>query len=222
MSDLIFGGEVSGTPLETRAGTGQFAQELTGGGPGRLQQGSAQQALGFGPGNVGIERAVMSLLSDPSDRLRGLFASLVPFEERQTEEAVAGVRGSFGRLGGRFSENLLEAEGRTRGELAAQFARTREESLLAAQGQQSQSLAVILQSLLGARGQTLDFFRPGAPNFREGFLGDFLSAGGQALGGFFESGGRLRGGPQGNIFPGGFGGNFSPPGSGTGTPGVVL
>ena len=210
MSDLFFGGEVSGTPLETRAGTGQFANELLTGGT-RLQQGAAQGALGFGPQGVGIERAVMSLLSDPADRLRGLFASLVPFEERQTEEAVAGVRGSFGRLGGRFSENLLNAETRTRGELGAQFARTRNEALLAAQGQQSQALASILQALLGARGQTLDFFQPGAPNFREGFFGDLLAAGGEALGGFFESGGRFRGGPEGNIFPGGFGDGFSPP-----------
>lgn len=208
MSDLFFGGEVSGTPLETRSGTGQFAEELLSGGS-RLQQGAARGALGFGPQGVGIERAVMSLLSDPADRLRGLFASLVPFEERQTEEAVAGVRGSFGRLGGRFSENLLNAEGRTRGELAAQFARTREESLLAAQGQQSQSLAVILNALLGARGQTLDFFQPGAPNFQEGFFGDLLSAGGNVLGELFGNQNRFGPQPPGS---GGFPGLFPEPG----------
>jgi hypothetical protein len=60
------------------------------------------------------------------------------------------------------------------------FARTREQSLIDVQGQQAQAMAAVLQALLGARGQTLDFFRPGAPNFREGIFGDLVAAGGQA------------------------------------------
>ncbi len=175
----LFGGEVSGTPLETRGGTRSIARELTGGGEGRILSGATEGALGFSAGNVGIEQAVMRLLADPGDRLQGLFASLEPFERRQTNQAIADTRSSFGRLGGRFSTNILEGEARTQGELGAQFARTRQEALLQAQGQQSQALAVILQGLLGARGQTLDFFQPGAPNFREGFLGDLIGAGGQ-------------------------------------------
>jgi hypothetical protein len=119
------------------------------------------------------------LFTDPADRLRGLFAALQPFEERTTNEAVEGVRGSFGRLGGRFSRNLLDAENRARGELAGSFARSREQSLIEAEGQQIQALATVLQSLLGARGQTLQFFQPGAPNFREGIFGDLIGAGGQ-------------------------------------------
>ncbi len=184
MPDALFGGEVSGTPIETREGTGRFASELLSGGT-RLQQGAAQGALGFGPQGVGIEEAVMRLLADPADRLRGLFASLEPFEQRTTQEAVQGTRASFGRLGGRFSRNILEGEARTRGELGSQFARARQEALLTAQGQQQQSLATILQALLGARGQTLQFFQPGAPNFQEGFFGDLLAAGGDVASAFF-------------------------------------
>ena len=175
MSDLLFGGEVSGTPLETRGGTKQIGKELLSGKGGRLAA-SSRGALGFGPDD--LSDTTSRLLVDPADRLMGLFAALEPFETRQTEEAVAGVRGGFGRLGGRFSSNLVDAEARTRGELAGQFARTREESILEATSQQGQLLAQLLQALLGARGQTLDFFRPGAPNFREGVLGDLISAGG--------------------------------------------
>ena len=179
MSDTLLGGEVSGTPLETRGGSKKIGQDLLTGG-GRLAA-AGRGAVGFGPDVTG--QAAERLLVDPADRLMGLFAALEPFERRQTDEAVAGVRSGFGRLGGRFSRNVVDAESRTRGELAGQFARTREESLLEAQGQQGQLLASLLQALLGARGQTLDFFRPGAPNFREGVLGDLIAAGGTVAAG---------------------------------------
>ncbi len=219
MPDKLFGGEVSGTPIETRAGTERLSRDILGGG--RLQNQATSNALGFNPELVGIERAVMALLADPGDRLQGLFASLVPFEQRQRNEAVAQTRGSFGRLGGRFSTNLLEGEARTQGEVAAQQLRTREESLLTAQGQQGQALASILQAILGARGQTLDFFAPGPVNFQEGIFGDLIEAGGRIL--------AARNLPSGLDFgagsvggPGGFPGN--PPisgGPGSFPPGVV-
>jgi len=208
MPDALFGGEKSGTPIETRRGTQELAQELTGGGPGRIQSGSARQALGFGPQGVGIEAAVQRLLADPADRLQGLFAALEPFERRTTNEAIEETRGSFGRLGGRFSRNLLEGQARTQGELGAQFARARQEALLTAQGQQQQSLATILQALLGARGQTLQFFQPGAPNFQEGFFGDLLAAGGDVASAFF---GRERDFTDPGGFPD-FGGTLVPGG----------
>ncbi len=193
MGDTLFGGEKSGTPIETRAGTQQLAGDLLSGG--RVTAGATRGALGFGPNTPGIEAAVMRLLADPGDRLQGLFAALEPFERRQTNEAIAQTRGSFGRLGGRFSENILEGEARTQGEVRNQFMRSREEALLQAQGQQSQALAVILQGLLGARGQTLDFFAPGAPNFQEGFFGDLISAGGSLAGDLFGNVGDVT-----NIF----------------------
>lgn len=209
MGDTLFGGEKSGTPIETRAGTTQIAGDLLSGG--RLTADATRGALGFGPQGVGIEDAVRRLLADPADRLQGLFAALEPFERRQTNQAIADTRGSFGRLGGRFSTNILEGEARTQGELGAQFARTRQEALLQAQGQQSQALAVILQGLLGARGQTLDFFAPGAPNFQEGFFGDLIAAGGNIAGEFFGNPNRF-----GDPFSGSGGGqpNFFPPTSG--------
>jgi hypothetical protein len=180
MSDILFGGELSGTPIETRGGTEKLATDIVSPGGGRIQRGATTGALGFDPSMTGVESAARRILADPTDRLRGLFAALEPFEERQTEEAVAGVRGGFGRLGGRFSENLVDAEARTRGELAGQFARTREESILEAGGQQTQLIGLLLNALLAGRGQTLDFFAPGGPNFREGILADLIGAGGAA------------------------------------------
>ncbi len=176
MTDFLLGGEKSGTPIETRAGTAQIGQDLLTGG-GRLQNQSAVGTLGFDP-TLDIESAVRRLLTDPADNLRGLFAALEPFEKRTTDEAVEGVRGSFGRLGGRFSPQLLDAESRTRGELAGRFAETREKSILEASGQQNQLLGLLLQSLLQGRGQVLDFFRPGSPLFQQGALGELISAGG--------------------------------------------
>ncbi len=175
--DILFGGETSGTPIETREGTESLSRDLLQGG--RLQNQATRGALGFDPSTIGIEQAVMALLADPGDRLQGLFASLEPFEARQRNEAIAQTRGSFGRLGGRFSENILEGEARTQGEVSAQQQRVRQEGLLTAQGQQAQALASIMQAILGARGQTLDFFAPGPVNFREGFLGDLIEAGGR-------------------------------------------
>jgi hypothetical protein len=213
MPDALFGGEVSGTPIETRAGTTRLADDLLSGG--RVTAGATRGALGFGPEGIGIEAAVQRLLADPADRLQGLFAALEPFERRQTNEAIAQTRGSFGRLGGRFSENILEGEARTQGELGAQFARTRQEALLTAQGQQQQALATILQGLLGARGQTLDFFAPGAPNFQQGFFGDLLAAGGDVASAFFGRERDFGFGDPGFTSPNPFG---LPPGGG---PGIV-
>lgn len=178
MGDTLFGGEVSGTPLETRGGTEEIGGNLLAGG-GRLQSG-AGRGLGLTGGveNLGIEQTVQRLLANPADQLRGLFAALEPFEERQTEEAVSGVRSGFGRLGGRFSRNAEDAEIRTRAELASTQTRDREGRILEANQLQSQMLAQLFQALLGERGQTLGFFQPGAPNFREGVLGDLIRAGG--------------------------------------------
>lgn len=177
MGQTLFGGEVSGTPLETRGGTKAVAGDILNP-TGRLVAGASSSALGLDPRFLDLAGAAGRMLEDPGSRLRGLFASMEPFERRSTEEAVEGVRGGFGRLGGRFSRNVGEAEARTRGELAGNFARSREQSLIEAQGQQTNTLATILQALLGGRGQTLDFFRPGAPNFREGALGDIIGAAG--------------------------------------------
>ncbi|KKK67223.1 hypothetical protein LCGC14_2956240, partial [marine sediment metagenome] len=102
MSDVLFGGEVSGTPMETRGGTAGLAEELQTGSGGRIAA-SARGALGFDPSSIGAGGAASRLLIDPRNRLSGLFAALEPFERRQTEEAVSGVRGGFGQLGGRFS-----------------------------------------------------------------------------------------------------------------------
>lgn len=175
MGQTLFGGEVSGTPIETRAGARTVAGDLLSGG--RLVSEASRRSLGLP--DMDLTGVTERLFTDPGDRLQGLFAALRPFEERTAEQAAEGVRGSFGRLGGRFSRNVLDAEARTRGEVAGNFARSREQSLIEAEGQQIQTLATVLQALLGARGQTLNFFQPGAPNFRPGILGDLIGAGGQ-------------------------------------------
>lgn len=176
MSSTLFGGEMSGTPIETRGATSAIGEDLLRGG-GRLAAAS-RGSLGFAPGDIGTGAAAGRLLRNPRDRLRGLFAAMEPFEARQTEEQVAGLRSGLGRLGARFGRSGAESEERLRGELGNQFARTRQEGILEAEGLQAQTLAQILQALLTGRGQTLGFLQPGAPNFREGILGELIAAGG--------------------------------------------
>lgn len=179
MSTTLFGGEMSGTPIETRGATRAIGADLLRGG-GRLAAAS-RGTLGFDATGVGTGAAAGRLLRDPRDRLRGLFAAMEPFERRQTEEAVAGVRSGLGRLGARFGRSAEDAEIRTRGELADRFARTRQEGILQAEGLQANALGMILNALLQGRGQTLGFLQPGAPNFREGILGELIQSGGNVL-----------------------------------------
>lgn len=176
MADTLFGGEVSGTPIETRGATRAVGSDLLSGG-GRLAA-SSRGSLGFSAGDLGTGAVASRLLRDPRDRLRGLFAAMEPFEARQTEEQVAGLRSGLGRLGARFGRSGMESEERLRGELGNQFARTRQEGILEAEGMQANTLAQVLQALLTGRGQTLSFLQPGAPNFREGILGELIAAGG--------------------------------------------
>jgi len=171
MSQQLFGGEVSGP------GTTAISEDLLTGG-GRVQAASTA-GLGF-DASADMQAAIEALLADPGDRLQGLFAALEPFERRTTAEAVEGTREGFGQLGGRFSRNRDEAEARTRGELAGNFAKSRESSILEAGNMQAGVVAALLQALIQSRGQTLDFFRPGQANFQQGILGDLIGAAGLA------------------------------------------
>lgn len=179
MATTLFGGEMSGTPIETRGATSAIGADLLRGG-GRLAAAS-RGSLGFTPRGVGTGAAAGRLLRDPRDRLRGLFAALEPFEARETERQVAGLRSGLGRVGARFGRSALEAEGNLRGELGERFSRARQEGILQAEGMQAQTLGMILNALLQGRGQTLGFLQPGAPNFREGILGELIEAGGNVL-----------------------------------------
>lgn len=202
MGDTLFGGVESGTPLETRGGTEALAsmyQNMLQGGDAsgfnnmlQMFQGGSQgmgqsfeNLFGISQGAAGVPQAVQSLLASPADRTRGLFASMRPFENRQMNEAVSGTRGMFGTAGARFSRNLGTAEAQTRGEMANQFGRARQEGLLTAQAQQGDFLAQLMQ-LANQSQQTglqgLDamsrFLAPGAPVYREGMLPGLLAAGG--------------------------------------------
>lgn len=191
MSDILFGGEVSGTPLETRDGTSNIAAQLIqmlgdpSQGAGRLVTGSQMNTLGFDPSSLGLGDVVKRSLQDPASRTSGLFASLEPFERRSRDQAVSDLRGGFGRLGGRFSSNRDTAEAELIQSLNQGFMRTREEALISAQGEQNQALAQLFQAMIGSAGIGVDqlqallqFFQPGAPNFREGILGDVIGAAG--------------------------------------------
>lgn len=99
------------------------------------------------------------LLASPEDATRGLFSALEPFEERETERQVAGLREAFGTAGGRFSSNLLGGESMLRGELANQFGLARQQGLLGAEQNRISALNALLsgeqigtQGLLGAAG----------------------------------------------------------------------
>lgn len=94
---------------------------------GRLTQSATQNVLGFDPNSLGFEDSARTALSAGRFDLSDLFRSLQPFEDRERDLTISGVRNAFGTAGGRFSRNLSEAEGFTRASLADQFARRRQE-----------------------------------------------------------------------------------------------
>jgi hypothetical protein len=205
MGETLMGGTKSGTPLETRQGSSDFAamlQNMMRGGPGGLSDAFGRMTseawtnmLGFNPADVGLDEAAMAALRDPAERVRGLFASMEPFEERETQRQVAGQREMFGTMGGRFGRNLAGAEGELRGELSSQFGRNRQQALLQAGAMRNQALQSIMQGSTAARSvanqETMlpfqlmsQFFQPGAPIMTEGLLPGLIGAGAN-LGGMF-------------------------------------
>ena len=196
MSETLFGGEMSGTPKETRGATRAAAKGvesyLTSGGTSgplaKMDQQSMMALLGFDPSTIGFESALKSSLMDPTDVTAGLFRSMAPFEQQYLDRATTTQAGQFGGLGGRFSRNAMDANTLLRGQVGAEFARAREEALINAAAQRNQVLAALMQARTGA-GSVLNqrlaamygFLNPGAPNFREGIFGDLLGAAG-ALG----------------------------------------
>lgn len=164
--------------------------------------------LGFDPGTIGLEPAVTSSLIDPSDTTAGLFKSLIPFEQRLTEEATTTQAGQFGQLGGRFSRNAVDADTRLRGELGSQFERARQEALITANAQRNQAIANILNSIASAQSvgnqrlaTYLNFLQPGAPNFQQGIFGDILGAAGNIAGILTQRGGNSPTAPPPNFVP---------------------
>jgi hypothetical protein len=195
--------EMSGTPQETRGAASNagnmFGQMFRGGnfdsimanlgGSMSRNATAAQMAmLGFDPSILNLGGVAQDLLVDPADATSGLFAAMQPFEARTMAENVAGIRGSLGSLGGRFSRNLVEGEGQLRGEIANQFAKTREESLLAANAQRSNNYGMINQLLQSAANsgnantlqalQTiLGYIQPGAPAYGPSPLSQLINLG---------------------------------------------
>ncbi len=200
MGDFLLGKETSGTPTETKGATGQlgsiFERLLQEGGLSglttaleRMQTESLMSSLGFDPSTFGLEEIIGEILADPADTTSGLFSAMEPFEARETERQVGGMRNMFGSAGGRFSRNLMGGERKLRGELSEGFARTREQSLLEAGGLRSQSLIGILNAIIGARSTSgnqmssiLQFLAPGAPVYQQGALGEILGTAGSLAG----------------------------------------
>jgi hypothetical protein len=202
MGSTLFGGQKSGTPVETRGGTQALAdfyqQILKNGGPGALSSMFGRNAsesmvnmLGFDPAQMGLGDAASRLLMDPTDSTAGLFRSMMPFEAQETGRQVAGVRGQFGTMGGRFSRNVGEAEALTRGQVSQGFDTNRYNALLQAGGLQASALTGILGAANAARGQAFNeqmlpmqlmqqFLAPGAPQQTEGILPGLLQLGGTA------------------------------------------
>jgi hypothetical protein len=201
MSDLMFGRERSGTPLETRGGTQQLArmlQGLLGGSPAgarglenmmepfhRMGAQSFMNLWGLDPRELGIGEVARDVLAHPGDRTRGLFSAMEPFEERETQRQVAEMRDIFGTAGGRFGRNVAGAEGELRGELSGQFARSREQALLEAGGQRIQALLGLLGAGIQQQGASLAplelltrFFQPGPMVWQEGIAPDIIRGAG--------------------------------------------
>lgn len=206
MSNFLFGGEKSGTPIETRNQTStlanMFASHLASGGPtglsrefGRMTNDAWVNMLGFNPAELGLDEASISALQEPRDVVSGLSEAMMPFEARETERQTAGLRQMFGAMGGRFGSGALRGETELRGELASQFGRNRENAFFQAEGLRNQAvglrndaLANLLAAATAARGQAfneqilpfqsmLGFLQPGAPVIQEGALPGIISAG---------------------------------------------
>lgn len=194
MGDTLMGKEVSGTPLETRRGTTQFADFLqgilTGNAGNRVTDVTAPfqrlttDALMTMFLDPQLGPMLDELLRTPAESTAGLFSAMEPFERRTMDEAVAGTRNLFGSMGGRFSRNVADAESQVRGEVAGNFARTREEALLAANQQRLGGVLGILdaaqrnaQMSLAPLDLMSRFFQPGAPQFQPGILPGLISAG---------------------------------------------
>lgn len=159
---------------------------------GRLSQGAAQNVLGFDPNSLGFEESARTALSAPSFDLSEMFAALQPFEDRERDLTISGVRNQFGTAGGRFSRNLSEAEGFTRGALADQNARRREQLSFASFQDAEQRRLQAIDTLGGQRNQAaqigqnsqqqllqsiLQFLQPGSSTEDPGFLPGLLQAG---------------------------------------------
>lgn len=202
MGSTLFGGEKSGTPIETRAGTSDLASFyqnlLKHGGPDALAsmfgRGATQgmvNMLGFDPSTMGLGDTAAQVLMDPTDATAGLFRSMQPFEQRETDRQVAGLRDMFGAMGGRFSRNVAGAEGTMRSQMSQGYDVNRYNALLSAGGQRANALMGLLGAMNQARGQAFNeqmlpmqlmqsFFQPGAPQQTEGILPGLLQLGGTA------------------------------------------
>lgn len=196
MGDTLFGGEKSGTPREVQGGTQDLAkmfQQMIASGqvgqPGRMTSESWMNMLGFDPREIGLNDAVVSALRDPADQTRGLFSAMAPFEAQETGRQVAGLRDSFGTMGGRFSRNLLQGEGELRTDLAQSFGLNRQQGLLDAARVRNDALAAIMGATATGAGMQNDtlrtmaqFLQPGGPVFTEGLMPGLIGAGGNLLG----------------------------------------
>lgn len=227
MGDFLLGGEKSGTPQETREGTeaaGHTFGSLFRGPSGapapfgqvvsrvgtpmqRLGAQSQMNLLGMSPGQLGLGRALAGAVQDPREATSGLFQAMQPFEERTRRRSVAQLRSAFGQQGGRFSPELLDAEGRLQGELSDRFFRSREEAFANARGQQIQALGEAFRGLLGAqelgqRGATdmlsliTRFLQPGPAVHQQGILPGLIRGGAQLGAAALLRGGGGGGGGQ--------------------------
>lgn len=196
MGDTLFGRERSGTPIETREGTGQMAdffQQLM-----RSQVGGAPVL-----GRQGIDAA--------ADITSGLRTAMQPFQERETQQQVGDLREMFGTAGGRFGSTIAGAESQLRGDLSAGFAREQQQAML-------QALAPVLQAEQQRLATAAGFLQPGAPVFQEGIAGDLLTAGGMAAGLMFPPAGAAM--MAGGQFMPGSRPQFNPPSFFSGAPGL--
>jgi len=175
------------TPISFEDLIGRIAEAT-----GRLQQGATEGILGFDPSSLGIGSAAQTALNAPRFDLSAGFAALQPFEDRERDLTISGVRNQFGSAGGRFSRELSNAEGFTRGALADQFARRRQEiartSFESAEERRIAALGEIIPGInqsaqIGAGSQQellrtiLAFLQPGASQEDPGFLPGLLQAG---------------------------------------------
>jgi hypothetical protein len=211
--DVMFGKQVSGTPLETRGLTSQLANTFAPQNLGKLQMQGMMNMLGFDPSQLGLGEFAQAAMNFNPQSLAGggafgdYLSAREPFDLREQGRARGESTMQAANVGARFGGNTSSAASQAAGEIAGRqeaertaaapgFANIDIQSQLA----RNQGFGSILNALPALAGAAMDPYRmaagfaaPGAPQFQQGIAGDLLGAGGMLLGSYLNPMGMASG-----------------------------
>ena len=197
-SEFFTGKEFSTTPLETQGLAtdlaAMFSKSISTPGGGRLGAQGIADTFGVDIGSLGLGDLASTIAGGGTSRsLQAFDNANRPFQQRAINQGASQAASSFGTAGGRFSNNLLGAQGRQRAEQESQFNRDRFNFFDQARQSDIAALSGVLGGIQGMQafnlapvGIAANFGQPGPVGFQEGALGEILGAvgtlGGAAIG----------------------------------------